>query len=39
VAKQKHFLISWVIEPELSTEPILLVEIEAVFSMAVQVIA
>ena len=39
VAKQKHFLVSRVIEPELLTEPIELVEIEAVFSKAVQVIA
>jgi tryptophan-rich hypothetical protein len=39
VAKQKHFLVSRVIEPELPSDPILLVEIEAVFSKAVQVIA
>jgi tryptophan-rich hypothetical protein len=39
VAKQKHFLVSRVIEPELPTDPIELVEIEAVFSKAVQVIA
>jgi tryptophan-rich hypothetical protein len=39
VAKQKHFLVSRVIEPELLTEPIELVEIEAVFSKATQVIA
>jgi tryptophan-rich hypothetical protein len=39
VAKQKHFLVSRVIEPELPTDPIVLVEIEAVFSKAVQVIA
>ena len=39
VAKQKHFLVSRVIEPELPTDPIVLVEIEAVFSKAVQEIA
>jgi tryptophan-rich hypothetical protein len=39
VAKQKHFLVSKVIQPELHTDPIELVEIEAVFSKAVQVIA
>jgi tryptophan-rich hypothetical protein len=39
VAKQKHFLVSRVIEPELPSDPIVLVEIEAVFSRAVQVIA
>ena len=39
VAKQKHFLFSRVIQPELPTDPIELVELEAVFSKAVQVIA
>ena len=39
VAKQKHFLISRVIEPEQLTDPIERVEIEAVFSKAVQEIA
>ena len=39
VAKQKHFLVSRVIEPELPTDPIEQVEIEAVFSKASQVIA
>ena len=39
VAKQKHYLVSRVIQPELPTDPIELVEIEAVFSKAVQVIA
>ena len=39
VAKQKHFLVSRVIEPELPTDPIVSVEIEAVFSKATQVIA
>jgi tryptophan-rich hypothetical protein len=38
VAKQKHFLVSRVIQPELPTEPVELVEIEAVFSKAVKVI-
>jgi tryptophan-rich hypothetical protein len=39
VAKQKHFLVSRVIQPEQPTDPIVSVEIEAVFSKAVQVIA
>ena len=39
VAKQKHFLVSRVIQPELPTDPIENVEIEAVFSKATQVIA
>jgi tryptophan-rich hypothetical protein len=39
VAKQKHFLVSRVIEPELPTDSIERVEIEAVFSKAVQEIA
>jgi tryptophan-rich hypothetical protein len=39
VAKQKHFLVSRVIQSELPTDPIERVEIEAVFSKAVQVIA
>jgi tryptophan-rich hypothetical protein len=39
VAKQKHFLVSRVIQPELPTDPIELVEIEAVFSKTTQVIA
>jgi len=39
VAKQKHFLVSRVIEPELPTDPIEEVEIESVFYRAVQVIA
>ena len=38
VAKQKHFLISQVIQPELLTDPIRLVEIESVFSKASQII-
>jgi tryptophan-rich hypothetical protein len=38
VAKQKHFLVSRVIQPKLPTDPIESVEIEAVFSKAVQVI-
>ena len=38
VAKQKHFLVSRVIQPELATDPIESVEIEAVFSKATQVI-
>lgn len=39
VAKQKHFLISRVIEPEQLTDPVERVEIEAVFSKAVREIA
>ena len=39
VAKQKHFLVSRVIQPELPTDPIEQVEIEAVFSKVTQVIA
>ena len=39
VAKQKHFLVSRVIQPEVVTEPGVLVEIEAVFSKATQVMA
>jgi tryptophan-rich hypothetical protein len=39
VAKQKHFMVSRVIKPVLPTDPIDQVEIEAVFSKAVQVIA
>jgi tryptophan-rich hypothetical protein len=39
VAKQKHFLVSRVIQPEVVTEPVELVEIEAVFSKATQVMA
>jgi tryptophan-rich hypothetical protein len=38
VAKQKHFLVSRVIQPELATDPIESVEIEAVFSKATQII-
>lgn len=37
VAKQKHFLVSKVIPPELPTDPIEWVEIESVFSKAKQV--
>ena len=39
LAKQKHFLVSRVVEPELITDPVVSVEIEAVFSKATQVIA
>jgi tryptophan-rich hypothetical protein len=38
VAKQKHFLVSKVIQPELPTDSIERVEIEAVVSKAIQVI-
>ena len=39
VAKQKHFLVSRVIEPELPTDAIERVEIEALFSKATRIIA
>jgi tryptophan-rich hypothetical protein len=39
IAKQKHFLVNRVIQPDLTTDPIVSVEIEAVFSKATQVIA
>lgn len=39
VKKQKHFLVSKVIQPELPTDSIEMVEIEAVFSKATKVIA
>ena len=39
IAKQKHFLVSRVIQLEQPTDPIESVEIEAVFSKATQVIA
>ena len=39
VAKQKHFLVGRVIQPDDPTAPILRLEIETVFSKAVQVIA
>jgi tryptophan-rich hypothetical protein len=38
VAKQKHFLVSRVIQPELVTDPVEFVEIESVFSKATQII-
>jgi tryptophan-rich hypothetical protein len=39
IAKQKHFLVSRVIQPDMPTDPVVSVEIEAVFSKATQVIA
>jgi len=39
IAKQKHFLVSRVVEPESPTDPVVSVEIEAVFAKATQVIA
>jgi hypothetical protein len=39
LAKQKHFLVSRVIQPELPTDPVESVEIEAVFSKATQIMA
>lgn len=38
MAKEKHFLVSRVIQPEQPTDPIESVEIEAVFSKATQVV-
>ena len=38
VDKQKHFLVSRVIQPELPNDPVKSVEIEAVFSKATQII-
>ena len=38
LAKQKHFLVSRVIQPQLPTDPVELVEIESVFSKATQII-
>jgi tryptophan-rich hypothetical protein len=39
VDKQKHFLVSRVIQPALPDDPIELVEIQSVFSNATQIIA
>ena len=39
VAKQKHFLVSRVIQPDLPEEAVELVEIEAVFSKATRIMA
>jgi len=39
VKKQKHFLVSRLIQPLVPTDPVELVEIESVFSKATQVIA
>jgi tryptophan-rich hypothetical protein len=39
VAKQKHFLVSKVIKPEEPSDPSELIEIEAVFSKATQIIS
>ena len=38
IAKQKHFLVSRVIQPEVETDPVELVEIESVCSKATQII-
>ena len=38
IAKHKHFLVSRVIQPEVETDPVELVEIESVFSKATQII-
>jgi tryptophan-rich hypothetical protein len=39
IARQKHFLVSRVIQPEQPTDPIQDVEIKSVFSKATQIIA
>ena len=39
VKKQKHFLVSRVIQPLVPTDPVELVEIASVFSKATQIIA
>jgi tryptophan-rich hypothetical protein len=39
LTKQKHFLVSRVIQPDLPTDPVVSVEIEAVFSKDTQAIA
>jgi hypothetical protein len=39
LGQKKHFLINRVIQPDLPTDPVVSVEIEAVFSKATQVIA
>ena len=38
IAKQKHFLVSRMIQPEVETDPVVFVEIESVFSKATQII-
>ena len=38
IAKQKHFLVSRMIQPEVETDPVEFVEIESVFSKATQII-
>jgi tryptophan-rich hypothetical protein len=38
IAKQKHFLVSRVIQPEQPADPIESVEIEAIFAKATQII-
>jgi tryptophan-rich hypothetical protein len=39
VAKQKHFLVSRVIQPVVPEDPVELVELESVFSKATQIMA
>lgn len=39
VSKQKHFLVTRVIQPEVPEAPVEFVELEAVFSKATQVLA
>jgi tryptophan-rich hypothetical protein len=39
VAKQKHFLVSRVIQPAVPEDPVELVELESVFSKATQIMA
>jgi tryptophan-rich hypothetical protein len=38
IAKQKHFLVSRVIQPEVETDAVEFVEIESVYSKATQII-
>ena len=39
VAKQKHFMVSHVIQPDQAADPVVSVELEAVLSKATQIIA
>ena len=39
VAKQKHFMVSPVIQPDLATDSVIFVELEAVFSKVTQIIS
>jgi len=39
VVKQKHFLVSRAIQPDLATDSVIFVELEAVFSKVTQIIS